>query len=256
MRAQPADARDVLGLLRDLTLVDLSHPLQPAMPIYPGTNVRPFERVQTAFLDQHGVASGRFSMSEHHGTHLDAPCHFVDSPVTITDIPADRLIAEAVVMRIAERAAVDPDHRLDLADLDAWEARHGLVPAGAWVLIDTGWHARWTDPERYLNAGPDGRLHHPACSPEAAERLVARGVAGVGIDTLSVDNATPSPVRSPTHKVLHGAGSTVMENLANLDRLPATGVLLVIGAIPIVDGTGAPARVLAFIATNPPEGPR
>jgi kynurenine formamidase len=228
-------------------VVDLSHPLHEGMPFFPGRNVRPFERFQTAVLAEHGVGSGRISMSEHQGTHLDAPCHFIEGAGSVEAVPAAELVADAVVIDIAEAAAADPDHRLDVAEVEAWESRYGPVPDGAWVLIHTGWAARWEDAARYVNADADGRPHHPACSPEAAALLVARGIRGVGIDTLSVDNAAPSEVRSPTHKVLHGAGRLVLENLANLDRLPSTGVLLVIGALPIVGGTGGPARVLAFV---------
>jgi kynurenine formamidase len=72
-------------------------------------------------------------------------------------------------------------------------------------------------------------------------------VRGVGIDALSVDNAAPSETRSPSHKALHGADRYVLENLANLDRLPARDILLVIGALPVVDGTAGPARVLASV---------
>lgn len=246
----PTTALDALADLRGLELVDLSHPLHDAMPFFPGKGVLPFERRQTARFAEQGVGSGRFSMSEHQGTHLDAPCHFTDDPTAITDIPAVRLVSEAVVIRLHDQVAADPEHRLTVEDVEAWESCHGVVPRDAWVLLDTGWAARWADPATYLDQDVEGRVRHPACTPEAASLLVARGVRGVGIDTLSVDNSAPSAIRSPSHKVLHGAGALVLENLANLDRLPARGILLVIGAIPIVGGTGAPARVLAWIDRN------
>lgn len=216
------------------------------MPIFPGRNVRPFERIQTTVLAEHGVAAGRISMGEHQGTHIDAPCHFVDSPTTADRIPVAHLVAEAVVIDISPAASRDPEYRLRAGDVDRWESAHGRVPDSCFVLVSSGWSARWSDPARYVNADDGGVPRHPACTPEAAALLVERGVLGVGVDTLSVDNATPSDVRAPAHKVLHGADRYVIENLARLDELPARDIVLVIGALPIVAGTAGPARVLAF----------
>lgn len=241
-------ASSILGQLRSLTCVDLTHPLHPEMPFFPAKVPLPFERTQTAFLERMGVNSGRFAMSEHQGTHLDAPVHFVESDVSVEDIPPAQLVAEAVV--IDTRAAVldDPDHRLTPDEVLAWESAHGPVPGDSYVLIDSGWGAHWGDPERYYGRDGDGVLHFPACTPEAAALLVERGALGVGVDTLSVDNSRVGDSKGAAHKVLHGAGRYVLENLARLDELRATGNLIIIGALPIVDGTGAPARVLAYHA--------
>lgn len=237
-----------LTMLRGQRLVDLSQPLHPAMPSFPGRNPQPFERVQTVELSKVGVNSGRFSMSEHQGTHLDAPIHFTADAITSERIPAEHLFGEAIVIDVSAVAATDASHRLTVAEIDAWEAANGLVPDGCYALLRSGWAARWSDPLAYINADADGRLLHPAIEPEAAFRLVERGVLGVGIDTLSVDNALVGDVKGASHKVLHGAGRYVLENLARLDELPETGITIVIGALPIVDGTGAPARVLAFVS--------
>ncbi len=207
----------------------------------------PFERTQGATLDRVGVNTGRFEMSEHQGAHIDAPIHFVAEGIAMEAVPADDLIAEAVVVDASEAAARDQAHRVSASDVDAWEATHGTIPDRSWVLIHTGWAERWSDPARYLNADEGGRLLHPALEPEAARLLVDRGVAGVGIDTLSVDNALVGDDKGASHKVLHGAGRYVMENLARLDELTARGTTIFIGALPIVGGTGGPARVLAFV---------
>jgi kynurenine formamidase len=243
---QRPDALAILGALRDLTVVDLTHPLHEGMPFFPAKVPLPFERTQTAFLDRMGVNSGRFSMSEHMGTHLDSPNHFVDSDVSVELIPAEHLVAPAVVIDVRAAVDMDDDHRLTPADVAAWESTHGRVPAGNYVLMLSGWAERWGEPERYNNVGADGVLHYPACTPEAAQLLVDRAVLGVGVDTLSVDNSRVGSVKGAAHKVLHGAGRYVLENLADLDALPPTDILLVIGALPVVGGTGGPARVLAF----------
>lgn len=240
-------ATAALEALRALRLVDLTHPLHDQMPFYPGKVPLPFERIQTAFLDRMGVNSGRFSMSEHMGTHLDAPTHFVDSTVSSEHIPAEHLLAEAVVIDVTGAVTEDPDHRLSITEVKAWEVEHGSVSAGSYVLMHSGWAQRWDDAASYNNADENGVLHYPACTPEAAALLVERGVLGVGVDTLSVDNSLVGDVKGAAHKVLHGAGRYVLENLARLDELPARGTLLSVGALPIVDGTGGPARVLAYV---------
>ncbi len=239
-------AATLLATLRERRLVDLSPPLVMGMPGMP--RALPFERIVTATLAERGVNTGRIALSEHHGAHLDAPAHFVDGGRTMGEVPAADLIAEAVVIDCSASVARDPEHRLSVAEVEAWERTHGRVPAGAWALVRTGWAVeRWPDPTRYANADADGVLRHPAVHPDAARLLVDRGVAGVGIDTLSPDNAAPSEVRSPTHKVLHAADRYILENLVRLELLPARDVLLVIGALPVADGTAGPARVLAFV---------
>lgn len=244
--SEPASALAALDALRSLRMVDLTHPLHDGMPFFPAKVPLPFERKQTAFLDRMGVNSGRFAMSEHMGTHLDAPTHFVESDVSSERIPAEHLLAEAIVIDVAAAAQDDPDHRLSVEEIVDWESQRGEIPAGSYVLAHSGWAERWDDADRYNNADADGVLHYPACEPDAARFLVDRGVLGVGVDTLSVDNSLVGDEKGATHKVLHGAGRYVLENLARLGELPARGILLSIGALPIKDGTGGPARVLAF----------
>ncbi|MFN8518568.1 MAG: cyclase family protein [Chloroflexota bacterium] len=241
----PQTAAALLAALRGRRLVDLSPPLAVGMPGMP--RALPFERTVTATIAERGVHTGRIALSEHHGAHLDAPAHFVDGARSMGDVPPIDLLAEAVVIDCSATVATDLEHRLSVVEVEAWEREHGTVPDGAWVLVRTGWAAdRWADPTRYANADAEGVLRHPALDPEAARLLVARGVAGVGIDTLSVDNATPSEVRSPSHRVIHGADRYVLENLANLGELPATDILLIIGALPVAGGSAGPARVLAL----------
>jgi kynurenine formamidase len=241
-------AAAALEALKGLRCVDLTYPWESSMPFFPGKNAKPFERVQTVTLEMAGVNSGRFSMSEHTGTHLDAPIHFIDGQISAERIPVDDLVAAAIVIDVTSAAAEDRDYRMSIEDVAAWEDRNGTVPDGCYVLMRSGWTRYWSDPDAYIGFDADRVMHHPAVSPAAAQVLVDRGVLGVGVDTLSVDNASPSDVRSPSHKILHGAGRYVIENLANLEQLPERDIVLFVGALPIVDGTAGSARVLAFIA--------
>jgi len=236
-------ALDVLRDLRLLRLVDLTHPLHPAMPYWPGAGYGPFRYETINVFERDGKAAGVFEMPEHMGTHVDAPNHFVVSPVSVDRLLLDVLIRPAAVLDNVARADNSPP-LLEPDAVAAWEARHGRVPEGSIVLVRSGWGARWDNPDRYRNDG-SGTMRFPAISEAAARLLVReRGVVGIGVDTLSADDgAAPA---SPCHRVVHGAGGFILENLANIEELPEDGAFALVAPIPIAGGTGAPARVLAF----------
>jgi kynurenine formamidase len=235
-----ARALDVFAGLTGLRLIDLSHPLESRIPYWPGAGYGPFRYAQINVLERDGKAAGVFEMPEHMGTHVDAPTHFVASPVSVERLPLETLVRAAVVFDITERAASDAGALLEVSDVDTWEDRWGTVPTGSVAFVRSGWSERWSDPDAFRNS-----MRFPGISEAAARRLVVdRGVVGIGVDTLSVDNGEARD--SPCHRLVHGAGAYILENLANLEQLPALGAFVVIAPLPIVGGTGAPARVLAF----------
>ena len=130
--------------------------------------------------------------------------------------------------------------------IEAWEAEHGRIPQGAWVLMRTDWSKRRG--AEYLNMREDGP-HSPGPTPEAVKLLVSRDIRGFGTETVGTDAGQGShydpPV--PAHFFLHGAGKYGLQCLANLDRLPPTGALLVAPPLKIRGGTGSPLRVLALV---------
>jgi kynurenine formamidase len=224
-------------------VVDLTHPLHPQIPYWPGVGYGPFRYARINFLERDGKAAGLFEMPEHMGTHVDAPNHFVDSPVSVDLLHLDTLLRPAVLLDISARAASTPGALLEPADVRAWEARYGAMRAGTVALVRSGWSRRWIDPAAFLN-DTDGVMRFPAVSSEAARLLIDRGVVGIGIDTLSADNGEAAD--SPCHRLVHAAGGYILENLANLEQVPAYGAFVLIAPLSIVGGTGAPARVLAF----------
>jgi kynurenine formamidase len=239
-----SSALAILGALKQLRIIDLTQPLHANIPYWPGAGYGPFRYQQINTLNHDGKAAGVFEMPEHMGTHVDAPSHFVDSLISIDQMALETLLRPAVVFDIASRAIRNPSTVLEEADVVKWETRYGRVPAGAVALVRSGWCARWTDPPAFRNDA-DGVMRFPAVSADAARVLVReRGVVGIGLDTLSADNGEASD--SPCHHLVHAAGGYILENLANLEQLPARGAFVLIAPLPIVGGTGAPARVLAF----------
>ncbi len=189
--------------------------------------------------------------AEHGGTHVDAPIHFAEGRQSVEQIPLHRLIAPAVVVDARAAAAADPDYQVSTADIEAWEADHGAIPAGAIVLFNTGFADRWPDAIRYMGTADKGeaavaRLHFPGIHHEAARFLVRnRSVASVGIDTPSIDFGQSKEFL--THRILFAHDIPGFENLARLDELPATGAFLVALPMKIKGGSGAPLRVVAFV---------
>lgn len=230
-------------------LVDLTHDFGADTVYWP--TAQPFRFEKEAWGRSPGgywYAAGRYSASEHGGTHLDAPIHFAEGQAAVDAIPLAQLVRPAVVIDIAAKAARNADYALGAADLAAWEKTHGRIPEGVIVLVRTGWAKRWPDRKRYLGTDKPGdttNLHFPGIAPEAAAELAKRRVAGVGIDTASIDHGPSKDFR--THRVLNAAGIYGLENLANLEKLPATGATVMALPMKIRGGSGAPVRVLALL---------
>ena len=193
--------------------------------------------------------SNSFCAPEHGGTHLDAPSHFAKDGFTADRIPLSNLVAPGVVLDVSKSAAADADYRLSAADVRAWEKGHGAVPAGAIVLLRTGWSARWPDRKRYLGddtPGETSHLHFPSYGKEAAELLVReRRVAALGVDTASIDYGPSADFI--VHQVANGANVPGLENVANLEALPATGFWIVALPMKIAGGSGGPLRIVALL---------
>ena len=227
-------------------VIDLTHALNPQNPYWPGPGYAPFKYETFATLEKNGVLSGRFTMAEHTGTHLDAPNHFAAGQISVDRIPAQQLFVPAVVVDVRPKVSQNADYLLASTDITDWEQTHGRIPQNAAVMMYTGWDDRWTDFDKYKNAEKNGTLHFPGFSVEAAKLLAEdRGVAGIGIDTLSVDYGMSKDFA--VHHFVHGRGKYHLENVANLGGLPPTGAFLVVAPIKIENGTGGPARIFALI---------
>jgi kynurenine formamidase len=210
--------------------------------MWPGEAAPSAEVVET--VKQDGNYARRVHLSEHSGTHVDAPNHFVEGGQAVTDLPLQTLISPAVVIDASVDINGNGDAVLELATVKAWEEKHGVIPAGCVVLLRTGWEDLYDQPQRY-GAGPDG-LHFPGFGVEAASYLVECGVVGIGIDTLGIDAGVDSDFPVHRHVTLPKQVWHI-ENLTNLKSLPATGALVFIGVLPLVDGSGSPARILALV---------
>jgi kynurenine formamidase len=225
-------------------IVDLTHELAAGIPdFHEGNDGFEYRSVYTVKKD--GYANGYFSTPEHYGTHIDAPSHFIDGGASIDQLSAKDLIVPLVVIDVREEVSKDPDYCLTVKKIRSFEEA-GKIPDHSAVLLLTGWSKRWSNPVDYRNTDSSGTMHYPAFSKESADFLVnERGVAYLGIDTLSLDPGISHDY--PVHKLTLAKGIHLIENLDSLSELPARGALLFCGPLRIKGGTGSPARVVALL---------
>ena len=238
-------------------VIDLTHTLDPDFPviILPpefGQCAR-FRMEEISAYDHRGPAWKwhNISMCEHTGTHFDAPNHWVSGRDValgaVDEIPPGNFVGPVCVIDCVAEAAEDEDFLLTPAHIEAWEATHGRIPAGSWVLMRTDWSRRRG--AEYLNMREDGP-HSPGPAPEAVRLLVeGRDIRGFGTETVGTDAGQGAHLSPPypAHYILHGAGKYGLQCLANLDQLPPTGAVLMAAPLKIKGGTGSPLRVLALV---------
>ncbi|SDU77321.1 cyclase family protein [Jiangella alkaliphila] len=238
-------------------VLDLTAPLSSQTPILrlpePFGQTVPFQLQEISRYDDRGPAWywNNITTGEHTGTHFDAPVHWVSGrdQEDVAQVPLPRLIAPAAVVDVTERAAADPDFLLEIDDVKAWEAEHGPLPDGGWLLLRTGWDARSDDQEAFLNANETGP-HTPGVSVECARWLADEApVLGLGVETVGTDAGAAHSFDPafPCHSFLLGAGKYGLTQLQSLAQLPPTGAVVVAAPLPIVGGSGSPARVLALV---------
>lgn len=245
-----------------VVVIDLTQPLGPDTPVIglpdifaasPGVSIDVISRYD-------GKGPGWYwnsiSMGEHTGTHFDAPVHWIsgrDLPNNTTDtIPVARFIGPACVIDITAEVDANEDYLLDVAALERWEARHGRVPRGAWVLLRTGWNKR-SSASTFLNVRDDGP-HGPGFAQATSLLLAAeRDVLGVGVETIGTDagQAGRFDPPFPNHNIMHGHGKFGLASLCNLERLPPTGSVVIAAPLKIVGGSGSPVRAIALVGEQP-----
>jgi kynurenine formamidase len=209
------------------TVVDLTHSM--------GAPARPGEPARKSIPS-----------SELFETRIDAPAHFAYGLWTLDQIPTERLIAPLVVLDVTASAANHSDYQISVEDIARWEQVHNQIPLGSVVIARTGWDLRWHSVKDYRDATSRGAMHFPGYSSDAAKFLVeGRNTVGLGIDTPNLDYGPSKdfPVRQYTlsHSVYE------LENVANLDRAPATGGTVVVAPAKLENGSSGPVRLLALV---------
>jgi len=240
-----------------LRIVDLTTPLGPDTPVIdlppmfapsPGLTISEISRYDSRGP---GWYWNILTLGEHTGTHFDAPIHWVtgkDLPNNATNtISPRKFIGPACVIDVTADVEKDEDFLLSIERAQAWEKQHETIPAGAWVLLRTGWGKR-TNREEFLNVKADG-AHSPGFHQTCSQWLIKeRDILGVGVETVGTDagKAGMFDPAFPNHTFMHGAGKFGITSLVNLDQLPPTGAIVIAAPLKIINGSGSPLRVIAI----------
>jgi kynurenine formamidase len=230
-----------------MKMVDLTYALDDRSPFWPeGSPVSPFHATTAATHQHDGYFLRILQLPEHFGTHMDAPLHFDPKGKSLDEIPMQDFLLGAVVVDVRAAVGSNPDYCLTAEDLEKWEKAHGSLPRGSAVLVLTGWGSRWPSQEHYMNQDAKGVMHFPGFSVEAAHYLIDHAhPKAIGIDTASIDYG-PSQ-NFEVHQLTMHAGLYHLENLANLEQLPAAGAVIIALPMKLRGGSGGPTRVVALV---------
>lgn len=237
-------------------VIDLTSPLHadtPVLQLPPQFGqTQPFRLEEISRYDDRGPNWywNNIRTGEHTGTHLDAPNHWVTGKDKgdVASIPPKRLIGPAAVIDKTREAKASADYLLDVPDLEKWQEEHGEFPERGWLLFRTGWEIRGDDPVGYANVDDEGS-HTPGVTPEAARYLARTDLLGFGVETVGTDAGLAPGFTPPfpCHDAVLGAGKYGLTQLRNLDKLPTRDAIVIAAPLPIVTGSGSPARVLALV---------
>lgn len=229
---------------RGRRVVDLTHRLTKTFPSFLGPQAV-FDKVLFTIPDD-GFYTKQWTFDEHIGTHLDTPGHFSPGMTLVDALDPDTLIAPLAVVNIKRKAHEDPNATVEPADLVAYERRHGRIPRGALVCMNSGWDSKVADGDTFRGGTGFPNLNFPGFSADATDWLVAkRDVVGIAVDTMSIDPGNSADFA--VHVGFLGTGRYGIENLANLDSIPAKGALGFVGPVPWEEGSGSPCKVLAVL---------
>ncbi|SOE08712.1 kynurenine formamidase [Hoeflea halophila] len=260
------NAAETLGNLAGMLIegkvevVDLSGPLGPDTPLLQlpedfAKNTPKIEIHKISEYDSDGpfFAWNWLKLGEHSGTHFDAPHHWItgkDYADGYTDsIPPQNFVAPVNVIDCSAEVAENPDFLLDAARVKQWEAEHGEIKAGEWVVMRSDWDSRAGDEAAFLNADETGP-HSPGPTVDCIQYILSKGVVGWGNQCIGTDAGQAGGMEPPypAHNLLHAANKYGLASLANLDKLPPKGAILIAAPLKIVKGTGSPIRAMALVA--------
>lgn len=222
-------------------IVDLTYVFDEAFPTFDGVPGIAYE--QAVNFNESGYQLWKLTIFEHSGTHIDAPLHFSRDGASVAELAPESLICPLCVIDIKAKAADDANATVEAEDIETWIGAHGDIPAGACVAMNSGWAAKMGSPE-FRNT-PDGNFAFPGFGKSATDMLAGMDVAAIGVDTLSLDPGNSADFA--VHYSWLPGGRYGIENLANLDQLPAAGATVFVGAPKHARGTGGPARIMAVL---------
>ncbi len=234
--------------------VDLTHPFNKDTIYWPTAKMFTKTEVYRGLTPGGWFYSAYdFAAAEHGGTHMDSPIHFADRTRSTDQVPLGQLIGPGFVIDVSKQVRENVDYLISADDVRAFEAKHGRLPTGAIVLLNTGRAKLYSNPKAYMGTderGPDAvpKLHFPGLSVRAAAFLVDRKIGAVGIDTPSIDRGQSK--KFAAHVRLMTNNIPAFENVADMSELPPTGATIIALPMKIEGGSGGPLRIVAHISAQ------
>ena len=225
--------------------IDLSHSFGPTTPVWSGFGQADFTPAfdpktrKPYTIKDDGFRTTYYNMVGQYGTHVDPPAHFTEDGLTMDKIPLKQMILPLIVLDNTTYQTKDDNHAFSVADLKAWEEKHGKVPRGSFVALRTDMYKDWDKNPEHFKRAP-----FPAWSFETIKFLYEqRGVTATGHEAMDTD--TSDKMDSETYILQHGHYQ--IEVMANLDKVPPRGALIAVTWPKVRDGLGFPARALAIL---------
>jgi len=214
-----------------MKVIDLTLTVSEKIPTFPGSPKPHFIEWET--IPKDGYNLELLFLSTHTGTHIDAPFHFVKNGKKIHEITPERLVNEAVLIRVGKNS----NRSISKTDIQNFEQKNGKIENGSTVIFHTGWQKN-LNKEFYFT-------ENPGLSVSAAKYLVSKKINMVGIDSPSIDLGTDS--KFSVHHILAKNNILIVENLANLNKIKSNNFHLITSPLKLKNATGSPIRAFGFV---------
>lgn len=222
--------------------IQLSHLLHPSVPTWHGNPADYELKITVDYADcatRPQFRAQKISMATGLGTHIDAPAHCIPGGKTVDQIDPLNFVAPLIVIDVSHNAT--SGYRVTADDILRFEQRYGIISPHSLICLYTGWSQFWTEPKKYQ--------FFPGLSAEAATLLIERQPYGVGIDTHSVDVLEGD--HFPAHEIILGSGCYIVENMNNLEKVPAVGATALVAPLMMAGAVEAPTQVIALLPETP-----
>ena len=214
-----------------MKIIDLTLTISEKIPTFPGSPQPNFIDWET--IEKDGYNLELLFLSSHTGTHMDAPYHFLKKGQKIDQIVIQRLVTEAVLIKIRKNA----DQSITKADIQKFEKKFGIIEDGSTVIFHTGWQKNLNKQFYFLK--------NPGLAVSAAKYLASKKINLVGIDSPSIDLGKNT--KFSVHRILGKDGILIVENLTNLNKIKSEEFHFVVAPLKFKNATGSPVRAMALV---------
>lgn len=210
-----------------MKVTDLSHIIDPDMPVFPGTEQPILKKANT--FDKDGFRETKITFYSHTGTHIDAPAHMLSDGPYLDNLNIEQFIGKAAILDFSNRA-------IELINVDSLKPYEEIIKNVEFIIIKTGWSKYWRDSQYYRD--------FPSLSEDSAKWLAGFNLKGIGIDAISIDDI--NSVTFAVHKLLMAKGMIIIENLTNLDSIRNEYFILSVMPLKNLDADGSPVRAISI----------